>query len=108
MSPTSELTLTIRPSPWRRMTGRAALIIRTTPKKLVSNCSLACSMLVPSDSPERAKPALLTRASMRPARPRSASTHALTEASERTSRTSISTPAGAPSGAALRLVPKTR
>ncbi len=35
--------MTIFPAFWRRIAGSTAWTVRTTPKKLVSNCSLACS-----------------------------------------------------------------
>src|ERR1041384_3230481 len=59
--PKTDPMLTMRPFPWRRMWGRTARVIRTTPKKFVSKIDRACSIEL-SSAPAGAvpKPALFT------------------------------------------------
>src|SRR5437899_9972102 len=65
--PSTELMLTMRPLPWRRMWGKTARVIRRIPKKFVSKIDRACSIEL-SSAPAGAmlNPALLTRRSRRP------------------------------------------
>jgi hypothetical protein len=106
-SPSPEPMLMMRPAPWRRMWGTTARVIRTVPKKLVSNSALVCAIEL-SSSPARPtpKPALFTSTSMRPARRRTSPTAASIDASSVTSSASMAN-GDAPALAPRRLVPKT-
>src|SRR5262245_33203776 len=90
------------------MPGSTAWIKRSTPRRLVSNNACAWLMLVSSTAPTKLTPALLTRTSIRPARLRTSSMQALTEASSRTSSGRSSAPASGHVVAAARTPPKTR
>src|SRR5262249_7702767 len=59
----------IRPCLRSRMSGSTALVMRTTPKKLVSKTARASSSVVSSATPTCSTPALLMSTSIRP-RPR--------------------------------------
>ena len=58
----------IRPPACARMCGRTALVIRITPKKLMSNTRWSCAMELSSAAPPAPTPALLTSTSIRPNR----------------------------------------
>src|SRR5204863_370549 len=105
--PNTELMLTMRPLPWRRMWGRTARVIRTIPKKFVSKIARACSIEL-SSAPAGAtlKPALFTRRSTRPSDRSRAFTAAATDSSLVTSRESISNERWP--GVAPRQAPKVR
>src|SRR5258708_25108959 len=89
--PTSDPMFTIRPDRWSRIKRSTAWVIRKTPKKLVSNSCFASSIVVSSSEPIRVYPALLTRASIRPARSRTVRTQEWTDSSSRTSTWTSST-----------------
>src|SRR5215831_3892602 len=89
------------------MPGSTAWIMRRTPMTLVLNSACAWLMLVSSTAPTRLTPALLISTSIRPARLRTSSTQALTEASSRTSSGTNSTPANGRVVAGARTPPKT-
>src|SRR5262249_7453397 len=90
------------------MPGSTACNMRRTPRTLVSKSACAWLTLVSSTAPTKLTPALLTRTSTRPARLRTSSTQALTEASSRTSNGTSSAPASGRVVAGARTPPKTR
>src|SRR5712691_2919387 len=98
--------LTMRPLRCERIAGSTACVMRRRPKKFVSNSPRASSMLVSSAGPMRAKPALLTRTSMRPASSRTFATPSSTERSSRTSSRIRSTFAS--TAMSVRTVPNVR
>ena len=56
----------MRPPPWARSTGSAALVTFTTPSRLASICSRKSSGVMSSIAARLAYPALLTTTSIRP------------------------------------------
>ena len=66
--------MTTRPERWARITGSAAPVTLTGPKKVVSICARNSSGLSSSKKPALKLPALLTSTSIRPNRSTAAAT----------------------------------
>ena len=90
----SEVTLMIRPPPWPRMTGSAALASRIGPNTFTSKIRCASASPASSSGARLPAPALLTSTSSRPAAASTERTAAGAAAASATSSTSGVTPSG--------------
>ncbi len=101
--PAVEVTFTMAPEPRSRMPGRNAWIIRTGPKKLVSNARRTSAIGTSSTAPSKPKPALLTSTSTDPTAARTSAT----DRSESTSSSSVLATSRSAMDAARRAVATT-